>query len=155
MARKEGAQNMGGRPSKFHSIDLEQVKILAEKGFTDEEMSEFFKVARKTWHNWKIEHPEFNEGLSDWKKAADGKVERALYERAVGYQHPEDKIFVGRDGRPLIVPTVKHYPPESVAGIFWLKNRRPNEWKDKQEISIPEGLTIKQLIVKPASEKKK
>jgi hypothetical protein len=51
-----------------------------------------------------------------------------LFERAKGYSHPEDKIF-NNNGEPLIIPTVKHYPPETAACVVWLANRQPNKWK--------------------------
>jgi hypothetical protein len=62
----------------------------------------------------------------------------------MGYSAPEDKIF-NNDGKPLIVPTVKNYPPDTTAVIFWLKNRRPDEWRDKIDhgISAPDGGPVK------------
>ena len=56
-----------------------------------------------------------------------------LYKRAIGYEHDEDKIF-NNQGEPLIVPTTKHVQPDTTAAIFWLKNRQPARWRDKQEI---------------------
>jgi hypothetical protein len=121
-----------GRPTKFDKLDLDQVKSLATRGWTDQEMADHFKVARSTWSKWKIEHPEFSDTLKDWKDEADKRVERSLYERALGYNHPQDKIF-NDSGKPLIVPTIKHYPPDTTAMIFWLKNRQPEDWRDKVE----------------------
>lgn len=151
MTNKADKKGVGGRPSKFDGIDLEQVRMLATRGWTDAQMAEFFHVNPDTWHEWKKVHPEFSESLKDWKLEADNRVERALYERAIGYEHPEDKIFQ-YEGRPVVVATVKHYPPDTPAGIFWLKNRQPDKWRDKQELSVPDGLTIKQLLIRPASE---
>lgn len=126
-----------GRPSKFHQLDLKQVEMLAKKGWTDNEMSEFFQVDRATWYRWKNRHPEFCDALKHWKDSADEVVERSLFERATGYAHPEDKIFM-HEGEERVVPTVKHYPPDSTAMIFWLKNRKPEEWRDRQERVIEE-----------------
>lgn len=151
MPDKADSKKGRGRPSKFDGIDLNQVRQLATRGWTDAEMAEFFLVNPDTWHEWKKAHPEFSESLKDWKIEADSKVERSLYERATGYEHEEDKIFQ-YEGRPVVVPTVKHYPPDTPAAIFWLKNRQPDKWRDKQELSIPEGLTVKQLLIRPASE---
>lgn len=64
---------------------------------------------------------------------ADAVIAQKLFHRAKGYEHPEDKIF-NDSGKPLVVPTVKHYPPDTTAAIFWLKNRQPKKWRDKQEI---------------------
>ncbi|MHA2069236.1 MAG: terminase [Candidatus Thorarchaeota archaeon] len=122
-----------GRPSKFDGIDLKQVKALANKGWIDAEMAEFFKVDVSTWNRWKDAHPEFQESLKDWKSEADSKVERCLFERATGYSHPEEKVF-NYMGEIITHETVKHYPPDTTAGIFWLKNRDQKNWRDKQEI---------------------
>ena len=119
------------RPSKFSDLDLEKVQALAVKGWTDNEMSAFFDLDRSTWYRWKNKHPEFCDALKDWKKEADEKVERSLYERATGYSCPEDKIF-NNNGEPLVVKSSKHYPPDTTAAIFWLKNRDKENWRDAQ-----------------------
>lgn len=125
-----------GRPSKFDKIDKAQIEKLARKGWTDAEMADFHGVTDRTWDNWKKAHPEFFRSLKDWKAEADEKVERSLFERAAGYTHPEEKIFQ-HEGRVVRAETTKHYPPDSTAMIFWLKNRRPEDWRDKHEVSHP------------------
>jgi len=78
-------KNKGGRPSKYGGVDLEQVSKLAKAGWTDQEMADFFEVDISTWHRWKGKHSSFRESLRDWKKEADQRVERSLYESALGY----------------------------------------------------------------------
>lgn len=125
-----------GRPSKFGKVDLNQVKILAEKGFTDAEMSSFFGVTEQTWNNWKKAHPSFFESLKTWKEVADQKVEHSLFERATGYSH-EDTKFATFEGKITDAqPFTKHYPPDTTACIFWLKNRKQAEWRDKTEHDV-------------------
>lgn len=121
-----------GRKSKFGTLDPDQVSALASRGWTDKEMASFFGVTEQTWNNWKKKSPEFFASLKEAKAVADEKVERSLFERACGYSHPEDKIMQN-NGVPVIVPTTKHYPPDTTACIFWLKNRKPDEWRDRQE----------------------
>ena len=111
---------------------IAQAAFLARRGCTDKELAEFFGVEEKTINNWKQAHPEFLQSLKDGKAKADSQVERSLFERATGYSHPEDKIFQ-YEGVPVVVPTVKHYPPDTTAAIFWLKNRRPEQWREKIE----------------------
>ena len=127
-----------GRPSKYDSIELEKVKMLASRGWTDAEMSAFFQVNEDTWHEWKKKHPEFSESLKDWKKEADERVERSLYERATGYSHRETKMFQ-YEGVIISEDTIKQYPPDTTAAIFWLKNRKPDEWRDKPDNETPAG----------------
>lgn len=119
-----------GRPTKYKEEYNEQVEKLARLGATDKDLADFFDVTEQTINNWKLARDGFFESLKKGKLLADAKVASALYHRALGYEHEEDKIFVD-DGQPVIVPTIKHYPPDTVAGIFWLKNRRPDLWRDK------------------------
>jgi hypothetical protein len=62
-------------------------------------------------------------------------VERSLYERAVGYNYEATKIFMpaGRE-KPVCAPYIEHVPPDTTAGIFWLKNRDPQHWRDTQQL---------------------
>lgn len=126
-------KHSGGRPSKYKEEYAEQVKILCRLGAIDKDLAEFFDVSEQTINAWKQRYPAFLESLKEAKDIADNAVEMALYKRAIGYEHEEDKIF-NQNGEPLIVPTIKHYPPDTVAAIFWLKNRRPEQWRDKAEI---------------------
>lgn len=130
-----------GQPTKYDPAFAEQAFKLCLLGATDEDLYNFFGVCEKTLNNWKRAHPEFLQALKDGKEVADANVGARLYERALGYSHPEDKIFIC-DGEPLVVPTVKHYPPDTTACIFWLKNRRSQNWRDKnvQEIEPSDAL---------------
>jgi len=124
-----------GQPTKLTYKMKGQIKLLALKGFTDVEMAGAVGVTERTINNWKKQQPKFFQSLKDWKAEADLKVEKSLYERAMGYEHPEDKIF-NDGGEPLIVPTTKHYPPDTTAIIYWLKNRKKADWKDKTEQDV-------------------
>lgn len=127
-----------GRPSKYKAEYCEQAKKLAQLGATDRQVADFFEVTEQTINNWKIDHPEFFESLKLGKDVADRKVEESLYKRAVGYTHDEEKVFVS-NGEIITHQTTRHYPPDSTSMIFWLKNRKPNEWRDKREITGADG----------------
>ena len=129
--------NKGGRPTKYKEEYAEQAYKLCLLGATDKELADFFNVEEQTINNWKKDEEgnetEFFESLKRGKHIADAEVANSLYQRAKGYEHPEDKIF-NNDGEPLIVPTTKHYPPDTGAAMAWLKNRQPDKWREKQEI---------------------
>ena len=125
-----GNGNKGGRPSKINSIDFKKVEYLAELGLTDEQMAKVFDISGETLRRYK-ENPEFCVALKKGKEISDNKVERSLYERANGYTHPEEKIFCNADGNVTKVQTLKHYPPDPASMIFWLKNRKPEQWRDR------------------------
>ena len=132
---KEITKHPGGRPTKYKPEYVDQAFKLCLLGSTDEEMADFFEISVATLYNWKNEYPEFLEATKNGKEKADANVANRLYNRAMGYSHEEDKIFQ-YEGMPVIVPTEKHYPPDTTAAIFWLKNRQPSKWRDKQDIDM-------------------
>lgn len=125
-----------GRPSKYRDEFPEQARKLCLLGATDADMARFFEVSLATLNNWKHEHPAFLDALKAGKELADANVSESLYKRATGYSHPDVHIS-NYQGAITITPIVKHYPPDPTSMIFWLKNRRPDLWRDK----APEGGT--------------
>lgn len=118
---------MTGRPTDYKPEYARQAAKACEMGATDKDLAEFFDVCEATINNWKKDHPSFLESLKS-KDVANKRVERALYEKATGYSHNEDKVF-NDNGTPLVVPTIKHYPPDTGACIIWLANRDQERWK--------------------------
>lgn len=133
----------GGRPTSYKPEYCELAYNYCLLGATDVQLASFFDVAESTIHKWKHDFPEFSESLKRGKAEADARVAAATFHRATGYSHQEDKIFL-HDGEPVVVTTVKHYPPDPVSCIFWLKNRQPERWTDKQKIDA--DVTAKMAI---------
>lgn len=134
-ARKTPAKRTrgkAGRPSAYRKDMDDQVFAMAAKGWTDVEMAKLFKVSRQTFDAWKKKHPTFLASIEDGKNEFDNRIERSLAERALGASHPEQKVFL-HGGEPVIVDTTKHYPPDTSAAFIWLRNRRPDKWRDRQE----------------------
>lgn len=122
----------GGRPSKYSKEFAKQAAKLCELGATDEDLADFFGVGIRTIANWKTEHAEFLQALKGGKEKADDRVERSLYQRAVGYTY--DAVhFASYQGLVTETPYREHCPPDVTAQIFWLKNRRRDEWRDKMD----------------------
>lgn len=119
-----------GRPSKFKPEMIEQARKLATLGATDRETAAFFDVNEATLHRWKHEHAEFCEALKVGKEQSDARVEQSLYRKAIGYTFDSEKVFQFQ-GAIVRTPVTEHVPPDTTACIFWLKNRRPEEWRDK------------------------
>lgn len=130
-----------GRPSKYKPEFAEQAKKLAVLGATDAQMADFFGVSISTFSLWKVEYAEFSESLKVAKEEADKRVEHSLYQRAMGYEHDEVDIRVVA-GELKMTPIRKHYPPDTTACIFWLKNRKPKEWRDKVEHQHSGGVSV-------------
>jgi hypothetical protein len=134
-----------GRPTTFKPEYVEQARKLCELGATDEELAGFFEVHVATIYRWQACHPEFCEALKAGKVAANERVERSLYHRAVGYTFDSEKVFQFQ-GAVVRAPVKEHVPPDTTAAIFWLKNRKPNEWRDKQQIEHDVSSTLEALI---------
>lgn len=127
-----------GAPTKYDPKYNSQVVKLCKLGATDKEIADFFEVSEDTIHEWKKVHPKFSESIKEGKVYADANVADKLYHRATGYDHPEVDIKV-IDGEIVKTPLTKHYPPDTAAAIFWLKNRRKKQWRDKIEQGFTDG----------------
>ncbi len=115
---------------KYNKEFAEQALKLCYMGATDLDLANFFEVCIQTIWNWRATHREFADAVNKVSKEfADKRVERSLYQRAVGYTYDAVKIFNGPEG-VVKVPYREHMPPDPVSCIFWLKNRRREEWRD-------------------------
>ena len=116
---------------------MEKFKMLATRGFTEPEICKILSVSQKTLLDWKRKDPEFFKRIENWKNVADDEIERSLFERARGYVHPETKVHWDTELKEWMTITIdKYYPPDSVACFYWLKNRRPERWKDKHSLDF-------------------
>lgn len=132
------------RPTRYRAEYAEQALKLCRLGATDEELADFFEISKQTLYNWQKAHSEFLDSIKRGKLLADAEVADKLFHRATGYEHPEDDIR-SVNGEIVITPTIKHYPPDTAAAIFWLKNRQPAKWRDKQE-SEPAGDGMQKVL---------
>ena len=130
-----------GRPTKYKDEYCKQVYKLCLLGATDKEIADYFEVTESTLNLWKQEHKDFSESLKSGKVDADTKVAQSLYNRAKGYDQKTDKIFQYQ-GTPVIIPTVEHVQADTTAAIFWLKNRQPKQWRDKQDINFDGSVVV-------------
>jgi hypothetical protein len=123
-----------GRPSAYKKEFAVQARKLTLLGATDMELADFFGVVLSTINLWKIKHPEFSESVKVGKDAADERVISSLFHRAIGFSHPEVDIRM-YEGQIIKTDIVKQYPPDTTAAIFWLKNRRKDEFRDKVDVN--------------------
>lgn len=122
-----------GRPSDYRPEYAKQAHKLCLLGATDMELADFFECGIPTLYRWRAENPAFQNAIKLGKDDIDDRVERSLYQRAVGYSHPDVHIS-NFQGEVTITPIVKHYPPDVAAAFIWLKNRRSESWRDKVEV---------------------
>ena len=109
---------------------LLKIEGWARDGLTDEQIAHNMGIRRETLYDWKKKYPNITNVLKRGKEVVDRQVENALYRTAIGFEYEEETVT--NDG--MIVTTKKYSKPNTTAQIFWLKNRKPHEWRDKQEI---------------------
>lgn len=122
---------------------------LAVKGADDKEIAKAMHISRKTICAWKKQHQTFGAALNEGKDIADSTIERSLYNSGKGYfiEEEEKVIEVDLNGKQKLgdLRTKKRYiPPSVTAQIFWLKNRKKNQWRDvtKTEVTGEDGKPV-------------
>lgn len=148
------AQPGAGRPSKYDpKVHPQLAKWMARCGLIDVQIAKELGIAKSTLNLWKRDYPEFAEALREPKNLVDSLVEDALLRRALGYEVEETEVTADKKGQASgaqeqpkgrVKKLRKHVPPDTTAAIFWLKNRQPGRWRDKQEheLSGPGGGAI-------------
>ena len=130
-----------GARGKYHEwLTKEGLTLIegwAKSGLTDEQIAKNIGVTTTTFYEWKKKYADFSEALKKGKEVSDFEVESALFKSATGYEYEERKeVQEVVDGvmRKKVEITRKQVPPNATSAIFWLKNRKPDKWRDKQEI---------------------
>ena len=121
-----------GRPTVYKPEYGDLAAKLCMLGATNDDLARMLEVAGGTIDAWIAGVPEFSAAVKAGRELADANVADRLYARAVGFSHPAVKIFQS-GGAPLEVPYTEHYPPDTQACVFWLRNRRRQDWREKIE----------------------
>lgn len=108
---------------------LIKIQGWARDGLIDEQIAHNMGITTKTLYEWKNKYSEISEALKKGKEVIDRQVENALLKRALGYAYDETTYEDGVETKRVI----KEVAPDTTAQIFWLKNRKPAEWRDKIE----------------------
>lgn len=118
----------------------------ARDGLTDEQIASNMGIVRSTLSEWKKKYKDISDTLKSNKDVADRQVENELFNKATGFTRVITKpikiknIEYDNGKKILETETIKYveeevyFPPDTTAQIFWLKNRKPKEWRDRQEI---------------------
>ncbi|HBF2202991.1 TPA: transposase [Clostridioides difficile] len=109
---------------------LIKIEGWARDGLIDEQIASKMNIAPSTLYDWKKKYSEISESLKKGKEVIDRQVENALLKRALGYEYDEITYEEGQETKRV----TKHVVPDTTAQIFWLKNRKPAEWRDKRDI---------------------
>lgn len=121
---------------------LLKLEAWARDGLIDEQIAENIGINPATLYEWKKRYPKISESLKKGKEVVDIQVENALLRRALGYEYTEvtqevcENAEIGEMELRVTKKVTKEVVPDTTAQIFWLKNRKPNEWRDKQNMEL-------------------
>lgn len=115
---------------------LIRIEGWAKDGLTNEQISANMGIDVATLYRWKKKHRELCDALKNGKEVIDRQVENALLKRALGYKYREVKEEYEFGELAKRTVTTKEVVPDTTAQIFWLKNRKPDEWRDKKNLDM-------------------
>lgn len=161
--KKDTPEKKIGAPSKYRPEMCQKAEEAASRGLINATIAEELGITRETLNVWMHEKPDFSDAVKRGKAIADDKVERTLYEMALGYSHTVQKPIVVGTGKGFseveIIEYTEKLPPNMTAIIFHLKNRKPKEWRDKQEIGLTDAegndRNFQVSFIEPSGTKKK
>ena len=121
---------------------LLKIEGWARDGLTDKQIAENIGVAYSTFRDWIKRFPALSAPLKRGKEVIDRQVENALLKRALGYEYVETTKELTDLGLTVTKQVTKQVAPDTTAQIFWLKNRKPKEWRDKKETEVTGNLNV-------------
>ena len=131
---------MAGRKSKcddwIQGDGLILVRGWCRDGLTEEQIAHNIGISVTTLNSWKRRFPSFLKAIKESKEVADRIVENALYKNATGYEYEEEEYTTYPDGSMKHIIKKKEARPDKTAQIFWLKNRKPEQWRDQKNIQM-------------------
>lgn len=133
---------------------LKLIRNWAREGLIDRDIAKKLGIAYSTFNEYKVKHSELSEALKEGKEVIDVQVENALLKRALGYSYEETMEEHSPQGAKTRV-TIKQVVPDVTAQIFWLKNRKPDVWRDKTDVSIDGAVQFNQGGLKETLEELK
>ena len=144
MVERVAKKKKAGRPTLYKPQYSQEVERLCKLGVVDKDIALFFNVSIDAVQAWARKYPEFYTAMARGKLMADTNVAAALYKNAEGYYYEEEypvklsKITRDMEGNEVtqqyvkIITLKKYAKADTTAQIFFLKNRRPDQWREKK-----------------------
>lgn len=122
----------------------QQVRMIAMKGATDDEIADVFGVSREAFQKWRRLYPSFEKALDEGRSVIDADVMFKLYQQTQGYHYTE-QVAAGKDAE--VVEVERYSKPDTAAIKYWLQCRKPDQWSDRTVVSGGKGKDGKELPV--------
>lgn len=139
-----------GRKTEYSQEYLKRAAEGAAAGETDKEIYTALGISHTTFYLWKHKHPEFAEAVTRAKDVANARIEAKAYERAMGATVRRQQAYKVRDPdgseRMEVIDLEEDLPPDTTMLQFWLKNRDPSRWRDKQEIEVGGNVIMRTFL---------
>jgi hypothetical protein len=142
----DDAPRAHGRPTKYKPEYAEEARTMCERGATNADLAIHFGVALSTIWVWQTTNKDFFESCKLGKDVANERVKQSFFMRATGYDYHAEKIM-SYEGQVIRAGYMEHVPPDTAAARFWLVNRCPDEFREKQllEHDVPPDSPIRML----------
>lgn len=121
---------------------LIKIEGWARDGLIDKQIAQNIGVSERTFTDWKKKFSSISSALKKGKEVVDRQVENALFKSAIGYEYTEVTEELTENGMEITKKVTKQVAPNPTAAIFWLKNRKPDEWRDRKETQISGEMSV-------------
>jgi transposase-like protein len=125
-----------GQPTKYDPAFIPVVQNLVARGFTNYEIAETLDVDERTLYNWRREHEELAQALQRSKELIDAQVEASLLMKANGFERKVQKATAS--GK--VVTVTEYFPPSDGAIQFYLRNRKPEQYREQRDVNVKHGV---------------
>lgn len=153
--KKAGNRGRRGKYEDWLTEDgLLKVQGWARDGLSNEQIAHNIGINKDTLYEWQKRFSDFSDALKKGKEVVDREVENAMLKRALGYEYDEvtqepvtDKD-TGVTEMRVTKRVTKQIVPDVTAQIFWLKNRKPEEFRDKRDVELSGSVDLGSIIEK-------
>ena len=132
-------KSKAGAPSKYVKLKmgdkLDEVGKLCMLGLTMEQLADYYEVHKDTIYEWQKVYPEFSDAIKSNTVLADVEVAKSTFKKATGFEYEEEESVIIK-GVLKTIKVKKYAKPDTMAAMFWLQNRQPENWKNKKHHQV-------------------
>ena len=161
--KKKDRKGIGGRKNYWDILDmdskLDSIEGWAKQGSTDIEISKMLNISVETFYKWKREKVQFANAIKKGKEVSNGELLNSAFKAATGFMYTEKQAFKVKDYKKIngelkqierveVVEVERYSPPDHTMNIFMVKNRLPEQYKDKHEVNVSGGIKLEDFFKK-------
>jgi len=147
--KKEIKEKVGRKPL-WDVMDMESkldsIQGWAKQGSTVEDICKMLNISKETYYKWQREKKQFANAIKKGKEVSNGELLNSAFKAATGFMYKEKEAFKVKDYKEIngelkpierveVIEVEKYSPPDHTMNIFMIKNRLPDQYKDRQEVN--------------------